>query len=216
MTPTRTVRAYHLLSSHYALDNLRHRRLKIAQLNDLNDPFDLWALAQPDRKLRMALRLYRREVSLRFGMVCFSLSWQNPLLWSHYGDRHRGMALGFDLNPAKCRKVRYVKTRPQLRTVDLAVANKLLFTKYIDWKYEQEVRMFTNLSDIDPDTKLYFADFGEDCALREVIVGPLGGVTNHNLREVLGDFNPDGIKLTKARLAFNSFRVVTDQRGFKS
>jgi hypothetical protein len=216
MTPTSTVRAYHLLSSHHALDNLRHRRLKIAQLNDLNDPFDLWALAQPDRKLRMALRLYRREFSLRFGVVCFSLSWQNPLLWSHYGDRHRGMALGVDLNPAKCRKVRYVKTRPQLRTVDLAVANKLLSTKYIDWKYEQEVRMFTNLSDIDPDSKLYFVDFGEDCALREVIVGPLGEVTKHNLREVLGDFNPDEIKLTKARLAFNSFRVVTDQRGFKN
>jgi hypothetical protein len=126
------------------------------------------------------------------------------------------MALGFDLNPAKCRKVRYVKTRPQLRTVDLSVANKLLSTKYTDWKYEQEVRMFTNLSDIDPDTNLYFADFGEDCALREVIVGPLGEVTKHNLREVLGDFNPDEIKLTKSRLAFNSFRVVTDQRGFKS
>ncbi len=125
------------------------------------------------------------------------------------------MALGFDLNPAKCRKVRYVKTRPQLRTVDLAVANKLLSTKYIDWKYEHEVRMFTNLSDVDPDTKLYFADFGEDCALREVIVGPLGEVTKHYLREVLGDFNPREIKLTKARLAFNNFRVVTDQRGFK-
>jgi hypothetical protein len=126
------------------------------------------------------------------------------------------MALGFDLSPAKCRKVKYAKTRPQLRTVDLTAANELLSTKYLDWKYEQEVRTFTSLADIDPDTKLYFADFGEDCALREVIVGPLCEVTEQTLREVLGDFNPDEIKLTKARLAFNSFRVVTDQRGFKS
>lgn len=69
MTPTSTVRAYHLLSSHYALDNLRRRRLKIARLDDLNDPFDLWTLAQPDRKLRTALRLFRREVTQTFGMV---------------------------------------------------------------------------------------------------------------------------------------------------
>src|SRR5713226_357193 len=101
MTPTSTVRAYHLLSSHHALDNLRHRRLKIAQLDDLNDPFDLWTLAQPDRKLRMALRLFRREVAQTFGMVCFSMAWHNPLLWSHYGDRHRGIALGFDLDATK-------------------------------------------------------------------------------------------------------------------
>ena len=49
------------------------------------------------------------------------------------------------------------------------------------------MRTFTNLNDIDPETKLYFADFGEDCALREVIIGPLSDVTEHTLREALGD-----------------------------
>jgi len=212
MTAT-PVRAYHLLSSHHGLDNLRRRRLKIARLDDLNDPFDLWALAQPDRELRMALRLHRQEFSRSFGMVCFSLSWQNPLLWSHYGDRHRGMALGFDLNPAKCKKVKYVAERPVLKKVDLEVSHELLFTKFVDWKYEEEVRTFVNLSDIDPETKLYFADFGDDCLLREVIVGPLCDVTATKLREAIGELNSGEVVLTKARLAFNSFRVVTDQRG---
>jgi hypothetical protein len=147
-------------------------------------------------------------------MVCFSLSWDNPLLWSHYGDRHHGMALGFDLDPTKCKKVKYVKTRPQLRAIDLSVAHELLFTKYIDWKYEEEIRTFTTLTDIDPETGLYFADFGEDCALREVIVGPLSTVTEQELRQALRDFTPNDAKLTKARLAFKSFRVVTNQLGF--
>src|SRR5713226_9051525 len=93
-------------------------------------------------------------------MVCFSLAWHNPLLWSHYGDSHRGIALGFDLDATKCKKVKYVEERPELRTIDLAVAHELLFTKYVDWKYEEEIRTFTNLNDIDSETKLYFADFG--------------------------------------------------------
>jgi hypothetical protein len=116
----------------------------------------------------------------------------------------------------KCKKVKYVEERPELRTIDLTVAHELLFTKYVDWKYEEEIRTFTNLNDIDAETKLYFADFGEDCALREVILGPLSDVTGHTLREALGDMNLGHVRLTKARLAFNSFRVVTDQRGLHS
>ena len=196
------------------MSNMRHRRLKIARLDDLNDPFDLCALAQPDPELRMALRLYRKEVSQQFVLVCFSLSWWNPLLWSHYGDRHHGIALGFDLNPDKCKRVEYVSERPTLREVDLQVSHDLLFTKFADWKYEEEVRMFVNLSDIDPETSLYFADFGDDCQLREVVVGPLCDLTPTQLSEVLGDSTYDGVTITKARLAFNSFRIVTDQRGF--
>jgi hypothetical protein len=96
----------------------------------------------------------------------------------------------------------------------LTVAHELLFTKYVDWRYEEEIRTFLNLNDIDPATNLYFADFCDDCVLREAIVGPLCDVTEQGLREVLGDFNPDKVNLTKTRLAFNSFRVVTDQRGF--
>ena|ERR1700730_4725458 len=98
------IRAYHFLSAHYALDDLRHRRLKIARLDDLNDPFDLWAVAQPDPQLRKGIRESNAELARSFGMVCFSITWQNRVLWSHYSERHRGIALGFDINEAKIKK----------------------------------------------------------------------------------------------------------------
>jgi hypothetical protein len=34
-------RLYHFTSANYAFDDLRNRRLKIALLDDLNDPFEL-------------------------------------------------------------------------------------------------------------------------------------------------------------------------------
>jgi hypothetical protein len=31
----------------------------------------------------------------------------------------------------------------------------------------------SSLNDMHPEKRLYFADFGDDCALREIITGPL-------------------------------------------
>jgi hypothetical protein len=89
----------------------------------------------------------------------------------------------------------------------------LLFTKYEDWRYEQETRIYTTLKDQDPKTGLYFADFGEQLVLSEVIAGPLCAVTEQELRDATGSATE--VKFTKARLAFKTFRVVTDQRGFR-
>jgi hypothetical protein len=207
------MRAYHFISSHYALDDLRRRRLKIARLDELNDPFELWAIAQPDRRLRQALRRTKGSMAGQYGVLCFSLSWHNPLLWGHYGDRHRGIALGFDVADAILKPVSYVEERPVLKEITLEVANWLLFTKYVDWQYEQEARIFTTLTDRDPESGLYFGDFSEQLLLREVIAGPLNMNTRREVLDAVGGLA--GVTFTKSRLAFNSFRVVKDRRGFR-
>lgn len=212
-TRRRTVRAYHFIPSGYALDNLRHRRLKIARLDELNDPFELWAIAQPDPRLRRGFRNYKNAMAQSYGVLCFSLSWHNPLLWSHYAEKHHGIALGFDISGGVLKKVAYVKHRPALKEINMAVARSLLYTKYIDWKYEQEARVFTRLEERD-ESGLYFADFSDQIVLREVIVGPLSRITKQELHDALG--RKSDVKFTKGRLAFNSFRVVADQRGFRA
>jgi len=204
-------RAYHLTATHHALDDLRHRRLKIAQIDELNDPFELWAIAQPDRRLRRALRETKEQMAKHFGVLCFSLHWQNPLLWSHYAERHRGVALGFDVDEQILKPVSYVKERPVFTQLTMEVAHWLLFTKYIDWQYEQEARIFANLEERDASTGFYFADFNKQLILREVIVGPLSDLGIHDLRQIVG--NSSTVTITKARLAFKSFEVVTDHRG---
>jgi hypothetical protein len=207
------MRAYHFVPSRYALDDLRHRRLKIARLDELNDPFELWAITQPDRRLRQAFRKTKNEIALRYGVLCFSLSWHNPLLWSHYADRHHGVALGFDVDNAILKPISYVKQRPVLKQINVEVAHCLLFTKYIDWQYEHEARIFTTLEDHDPASGLYFADFNEQLVLREVIAGPLNTDTKKDLHDALGSVA--NVTVMKGRLAFNSFQVAPDKRGFR-
>ena len=110
------VRAYHFVSVRNVLDDLRRRHLKIAQLDELNDPFELWAIDQRDRRLRQAFRATKQQMAERFGLLCFSLDWHNPVLWSHYADKHRGVALGFDVDEQILRPISYVKIRPVLKT----------------------------------------------------------------------------------------------------
>ena len=205
-------RAYHFVSLHYGLDDLRRRHLKISRLDDLNDPFELWAIAQPDHRIRQALKATKAQMATQFGLLCFSRDWHNPLLWSHYADKHRGLALGFDVDEHIPKPVTYRRTRPVLTTIDTKVAKWLLFTKYADWSYEYEARIFTSLEDQELKTGLYFANLSEQLILREVIAGPLCTTTERELREAAG--SAEGVKFTRARLAFKTFRVVTDRRGF--
>lgn len=207
------MRVYHFLPASYAIDDLKRRRLKIATLDDLNDPFDLWAIAQPDPVLRAALRATRNHFATHYGMLCFTRNWQNPVLWSHYGDKHRGIVLGFDVSDEMLKAVKYVFDRPILSTVDLPIVHELLFTKFQDWQYEEEVRMFATLEDRDPVTGLYFGDFGPNLTLREVISGSLCDVSRSQIEEVIGAYD-GSVEMTKARLAFNTFRVVKNKRGF--
>lgn len=81
--------------------------------------------------------------------------------------------------------------------------------KAVDWAYENEVRMDCSLDH--EENGLFFFPFGNDLRLREVIVGHRCPMTRDEVIEVLGDLAPN-VKLTKARLAFNTFKIVRQRR----
>lgn len=208
------IRLYHFLSAKHALDDIAKRRLKISQIDQLNDPFELWCVYQKDRSLRVALRAYRNEMNAGFGMLCFSKHWHNPVLWSHYADRHRGICLGFDLDSRCVKPVNYLSQRPRLKIPPSREdADQLLYSKFVDWRYEEEWRSWIQIDERDPATGLYFYNFDSHVRLREVIAGPLCGVTETGIRNALTGYEEE-ISLTKARLAFRTFRVVKNQKGF--
>ena len=61
----------------------------------------------------------------------------------------------------------------------------------------------------------YFKEFDEDLRLQEVIVGAENSVSKRRILQALGS-HKDGVKLIKARLAFNAFKVVEDEDGLSA
>ncbi len=90
---------------------------------------------------------------------------------------------------------------------------RILFTKYSGWSYEEEWRGWFRLEERDAASKLFFKEFDDSVTLKEVIIGPLCTVTAKELGDATGRYASPP-KVVKARLAFNSFEVVQDQRGF--
>lgn len=209
------MRLYHFLNEQYGLKNIRRRQLKIARINDLNDPFEFTGVSFGVKNLRDAFRKMKREMNEQRGVLCFSTKWKNPVMWSHYADKHRGLCLGFDVADKSVGSVSYSGKRlavelEQLKSPrDLPVdyVTKLLFTKYTHWKYESEYRAFVTLEEEDEDTGLHFAEFSDRLTLRQVIVGSESSISRQQLSEALGD-ELQNVEQIKARLAFKSFSVV--------
>lgn len=209
------MRVYHFVNEEYGLEDLRRRRLKIATLNELNDPFELFGMVLSDEALRRALTVMKNKLSLTKGLLCFSRNWHNPVQWSHYAEKHKGLCLGFEMpDEQNLGRVTYSRKRLKVETeqlldpkLDIDIFMKCLFTKYAHWRYENEVRHFVNLEERDSEKNMYFVEFSDKLSLVEVIVGAESTVTRQTIREALGDLETR-VNAFKARLAFKSFRVV--------
>jgi hypothetical protein len=90
-------------------------------------------------------------VAQGYRMLCLSKLRDSILMWSHYGDDHRGVAIGFDSDSlAKalgarplevgCGEDRTIFDAEQFLFPKLEYAEKLLTRKSLDWRYQEEVR----------------------------------------------------------------------------
>jgi len=209
------MRLYHFLNEQYGLENIRNRRLKIARINELNDPFEFAGANLGNNDLREAFRKLKEVANKKRGLLCFSSKWSNPVMWSHYANNHKGLCLGFDVANEAVLPVSYSARRFALDLEKIKSPHeqppeyiiKILFTKYAHWKYENEYRAFASLEDADKESELYFSRFSDRLTLKQVIVGAESSISREQLSEVLGE-ELQHVEKLKARLAFKSFRVV--------
>jgi hypothetical protein len=175
------MRVFHFISDKYALDVIANQRIKVSRFDDLNDPFELHALDLSDKQKREEFKVFKHHVAESIGLLCFSRSWKSPLLWSHYANRHRGMALEFEVqdhivHPIKYRRARYVLDLEMVRQrqmgFDKEQIEAIWTTKYIQWKYEDEVRVLVPQPEFYKDKDLYFYDLGHEINLTGVKSAP--------------------------------------------
>jgi hypothetical protein len=152
----------------------------------LNDPFELKSVNLCDPVHAQAFdgiedlnfERYKAAMARRFGVLCLSEEKTDVLQWAHYADRHKGICLSFNVSGSqgKFGRVQYVTERfPFPGKPGVAFLWKLLSTKSKAWEYEREWRVFLELKDgvwnECAGGVLYFADFGPELVLQEVISG---------------------------------------------
>ena len=211
------MRVYYLTGAQFALSNLALRRIKIARFEDLNDPFELLGVDVRDKEDHEAFLTTKERINENRGLICFSKSWRNPLMWGHYAEKHTGMCLGFDVSDNLLAPVIYAK-RPLKMEIDPETRrpkptekfmNKLLRTKFFDWKYEDEIRFFVGLDHDTVESGKYFLPFSEDLMLREIILGPRCELPIEGVRKIVADFMPTVVVL-KSRIDNTRYAVVED------
>jgi hypothetical protein len=214
-------RLYHFTIAKHALDDLRNRRLKIAQFDDLNDPFELKSvnLCNPlharafDGIEELNFEGYKAAMARKWGVLCFSEEKTDVLQWAHYADRHKGICLGFNVSGSqgKFGRVKYVTERfPFPEKPDVPFSWKLLSTKSKVWEYEREWRVFLELKDgvwnEGAGRVLYFADFGPELILQEVILGASSKTSISDVLQAM-DGDPETVRVSRMRLSCDKFEL---------
>lgn len=213
------IRLYYLTQFKHAISNIENRRIKVSRFRDLNDPFELLAANFKEHKTRKVVRNWKDKNHSLTGLLCFAGDWSEPVMWSHYGEKHAGVCLGFNVSRKAVQQVSYqddriltaLGTSPAPDELSEELQQQLLCTKSGGWRYEEEYRRFVDLSNASTDGTHHYWPISGDIHLAEVILGPLCDEPIELVRQKVKSLFPSAV-VFKARLAFQSFKVVPDAR----
>jgi Protein of unknown function (DUF2971) len=209
------MRLYYLTEQRWAEKILQEQRFKLSTIGEANDPFELLGASVGKAKARRAYKLLHEHWTRSIGMLCTTRTWESPVMWAHYGDRHRGVCLGFDISNAEVNQVRYSPERLTGLLEHIGGGahileeqfTAILTTKFKDWEYEREWRLFASLSDREPVDGKYYLNFEPHITLREVILGSRCEAAPEDFaKQVIP--STARVEVFKAKPAFNSFRIV--------
>lgn len=225
---------YKFLPAHFALQAIESRRLKVSTMDVLNDIYDCKPTFVDSResdpiKLQKKVRWIEGLLATDFGMISYCKNAESLLVWSHYGDSHKGIALGFELEDnvpidSECYRglmeVKYSETDARA-VVDLAkhnpkgavaltgILNDGYRQKGWDWHREEEYREFIWLNSCETSDGLYFIPFKRD-SLKMVILGDRCPISENYLNRATFSFWKDfktTVSVVRAKADPEAYRI---------
>ena len=205
---------YHFLSSKNAIHDLERKMIRVSTLDTLNDPFELMPyLRYRDRQKRKWYLNIRKEMSKKYGLLCFSESLNEPLLWGYYADKHKGIAIGFDiLKRDEILDVVYDADpiRKQFDLTNDPRINEKLFLdlakiKYQEWHYEKEYRVLVKLEECTKIDGHYFIQFKDRLKVKEIV---LGCNYDNNKEYVIELAEQLDAKVIPTRMEMQGYRII--------
>jgi hypothetical protein len=143
---------YRYVGAATAWECLKESSLAFMPPRNFNDPFDtnpaLDLVGLTEQKAKAMLRTRNSFMNSVIGGACFTARKDDPLMWAHYGDEHKGVMLCFDaMHPdlAGLQRVIYSSKRPSVDVIASDVGQKLLVKSSI-WRREKEWRLTAKLS----------------------------------------------------------------------
>ncbi|NUT60142.1 DUF2971 domain-containing protein [Herbaspirillum sp. C9C3] len=162
---------YKYATTETALLMLQHGTITFSNGNTFNDPTELSSAHYTGELQYPHGGIGRWPFLNSFGICCLTRAPLNPIMWAHYGEKHRGVVIGIDANeaglnatdtcviPAKYGSLIYTGSKPQhpyigseapevmrgeiqqFDPLHLEALQRAFLHKSSEWAYEEEVRV---------------------------------------------------------------------------
>ncbi|MGR2661920.1 DUF2971 domain-containing protein [Chromobacterium haemolyticum] len=185
--------------------------------------------AGPNAHSRLLACAIEQELLLQYdkGILSLAKRYACPLMWSHYGDQHRGLCIGYrvpqaaqsQLHQVKYGGSRYVQASAVAAMLDGDISARaivdsiVLLRKAQDWRYEKEWRMLGLQGKHDSPLELVEVIFGMRCenTIKHTVARALDRqdrpIKLYEIHEVPGTF-----QLKRRRLNIDELRASYPRR----
>ena len=131
----------------HTLDVFENSRLYMPLYNQLNDPMEAF-FESSDLTSRQVIEIKSTKQAIR--LCCLSKTYTDILMWSHYGDGHKGCCVEVVVQPnSSCIKKHINYTQAILAPIGTSSHERsidILSKKLQPWQYEREVRYLRDYS----------------------------------------------------------------------
>ena len=215
---------YRLLPDEAAIKTIETRCFRVSRIADQEDCFE-WQFGFDENCPPELEEINQKKIdrmveraSETMGILCFSEEINDPILWSHHADGHKGIAFEVNIGisaklVSNLHKVKYNEPRivlPYRQITDeewLDRMKNFYKQKSESWHYEKERRLVIEHAECVPFGGRFFWKIPAGLITR-VIIGFRSSVSEQYLRHALELNGFQNIQIVKAKRSLRTYDVV--------